>query len=68
MTTPHRCPICQGQGTVPPGFYEELNTGTSISSNRPICRTCGGSGLLWESQDFSYYAPLWASDPSRNSN
>ena len=38
---PHTCPVCGGTGQVPVGFYsEEIAT----------CRSCDGSGVLWEKQ------------------
>jgi hypothetical protein len=46
--TPHKCPICEGKGVVPCGFY-----GTSSSSRLTTeelideCRTCKGKGIVW---------------------
>jgi len=47
-TTPHCCPICQGRGEVPPGFYIGSVFTRAISET---CRTCQGTGVLWESLD-----------------
>ena len=44
MATPHRCPICNGTGTVPADFYGE--PGTSLE--RVCCRGCYGSGIVWD--------------------
>jgi hypothetical protein len=44
MATPHKCPICEGRGTVPVDFYAEQE----VYASRQICKACGGSGLVWE--------------------
>ena len=42
-----KCPICDGHGIVPGGFYDsvagEITTST-VSSE--ICRNCGGLGVV----------------------
>jgi hypothetical protein len=40
---PHRCPVCEGRGAVPAGFY----TGASPSTNPETCKSCLGAGVLW---------------------
>ena len=42
---PHRCPVCDGRGSVPAGFYSPANT--TGSANPEPCRSCGGQGVLW---------------------
>jgi len=49
MSTPFCCPVCQGRGTVPIGFYDQYGA-MSSSNNNPICRSCQGTGVLWEQQ------------------
>jgi len=47
---PYKCPICDGRGIVPAGFYQVTFHGygfTSTSSSHEICRSCGGSGIIW---------------------
>lgn len=41
---PHRCPVCDGIGFVPSGFYSPCGT-TSFSAEQ--CKTCNGSGVVW---------------------
>lgn len=44
---PYKCPICDGHGIVPGGFYFSTG-GRSISTNSTEpCRACGGTGILW---------------------
>ena len=43
---PHKCPICDGTGTVPNGFYNKFSScSTTITPEQ--CRSCSGSGILW---------------------
>lgn len=45
--TPHRCPVCDGVGMKPPGFYDLLPCSTTSASPEQ-CRTCYGRGIVWE--------------------
>jgi hypothetical protein len=64
MSTPHKCPICHGRGTVPPGFYDQIDTGTSISTQRPTCKACGGSGLVWDYHSAPLPQPVEPDSPA----
>ena len=45
---PHRCPVCNGKGLVPNGFYLQTSGHSSTSSITPEpCRSCGGTGIVW---------------------
>lgn len=48
MSTPHKCPVCEGKGIVPNGFYLSLNT-DYMSSNAAAeqCRACTGTGIVY---------------------
>lgn len=46
MSTPHRCPVCHGRGTVPENFYSRLGVGAN-SNDLTMCRACSGAGALW---------------------
>ena len=49
MSKPYICPVCDGRGSMPPGFYDSaiaLN-----STQREPCRTCNGTGIVWTSED-----------------
>jgi len=47
--TPHRCPVCDGHGIVPGGYYnvtkEVLHWTTTNASES--CRACAGSGVIY---------------------
>ncbi len=46
---PCRCPVCNGNGLVPPGFYGQTSGQWSTTLTTPeSCRSCGGSGIVWE--------------------
>ena len=45
---PHRCPVCNGNGLVPNGFYTQTSGHWSTSSITPEkCRSCNGTGIVW---------------------
>lgn len=47
---PQRCPVCDGRGTVPMGFYNHTYDGQSSSAAEPPtepCRGCSGTGVVW---------------------
>ena len=50
--TPHACPVCQGRGSVPPGFYG------LFEADRVCCKSCQGTGVVWETVTGGYEAPL----------
>jgi hypothetical protein len=46
--TPHRCPICGGNGLVDNGFYNQTSGHWSTTDITPEqCRTCNGKGIVW---------------------
>lgn len=47
---PHRCPVCEGKGLVPPGFYQVLDV-TNIVIEVGECRSCKGTGIVWEPKE-----------------
>lgn len=50
MGQPYKCPICNGTGTVPNGFYNQNLDGwyTSTTTRDETCRSCNGTGIVWE--------------------
>jgi DnaJ-class molecular chaperone len=47
MLKPYRCPVCEGNGFVPNGFYNQVSGQWSTSSLAPeICRSCQGTGYV----------------------
>lgn len=48
----HKCPVCDGNGLIPAGFYEKTPNIFPIT-----CRSCKGTGVLWEPETLSDYDP-----------
>lgn len=45
---PHRCPVCNGKGIVPNGFYSSTGESWVTASLVPeTCRACNGKGYIW---------------------
>lgn len=58
MATPHQCPVCNGRGTVPNGFYNSDGMQYSSAGTwAETCRSCGGTGVVWERE------PVMSSPP-----
>jgi len=47
LLTPHRCPICNGTGLVPNGFYMPNGHGSTSAITPETCRSCNGTGIVW---------------------
>ena len=46
---PYVCPVCNGNGLVPNGFYEQTSGYWSTTSITPVmCRSCNGTGIVWK--------------------
>lgn len=41
---PHKCPVCEGRGWVPNGFYGVVDC---TSTANETCRSCNGAGIIW---------------------
>jgi hypothetical protein len=54
MSKPFKCPVCNGCGHVPTGFYSNATGGGTSNTTAPdTCRTCHGSGVIWEPEAVS---------------
>jgi hypothetical protein len=42
---PWCCPVCQGRGFVPVGFYNPFDMSTA--SANPSCKSCDATGIVW---------------------
>lgn len=42
---PWCCPVCQGRGWVPVGFYESW--AVNPTSANPSCKSCDSTGIVW---------------------
>ena len=49
MSRPYKCPICEGRGLVPNGFYSAIGVDYCVYSNvnPEKCRSCNGTGIIW---------------------
>jgi len=41
---PYCCPVCNGSGNVPNGFYD---AGLTIITSPETCRSCNGTGIIY---------------------
>lgn len=59
MKMPFKCPICDGVGQVPGGYYTRVgvNTWSSTTVSEP-CRSCNGSGIVLVEQDVQETHPI----------
>lgn len=50
-SVPHRCPSCDGAGTVsrPPHVAGDQTTWSDSGTPHYPCRACGGTGIIWSS-------------------
>ncbi len=46
VSIPFKCPVCEGCGLVPCGFYSGLRNSTSVTPEK--CKTCNGTGVIWK--------------------
>lgn len=49
---PYKCPVCNGVGTVPVGFYLMQTVSSNAASQQ--CRSCSGSGIIYVQQESSH--------------
>lgn len=52
MATPHKCPVCKGEGKVSDRTY--IGEAVSIKD----CPACKGTGVVWENTEENVY--IWA--------
>ena len=46
---PYCCPICNGKGIVPNGFYLGTSkTWTTPNATPEKCKSCNGTGIVWK--------------------
>lgn len=46
----YKCPVCQGTGLVPNGFYSNpgMPTYSSTSTSPETCKSCNGTGIVYD--------------------
>lgn len=45
--TPYKCPVCDGRGIVPVGFYISTSDSWTSTGTSETCRQCGGAGIIY---------------------
>ena len=46
---PYCCPVCNGNGLVPNGFYNQVSGQWSSYDITPEkCKSCNGTGVVWK--------------------
>jgi DnaJ-class molecular chaperone len=50
MSEPHKCPVCNGQGTVSKPPYIAGDQASWIASDSRLypCLACNGTGVIWD--------------------
>lgn len=58
---PYICPVCNGHGIVPGGFYYTYSNAPSTTANctTETCRACGGKGILWGTDNSDSNVGFW---------
>ena len=44
---PYKCPVCEGRGNLPVGFYVPYSNGSSTTAAIESCRSCQGQGVIY---------------------
>jgi len=52
MSTPHKCPVCDGAVVVSrhPWVAGDVPTCTAYGTETHPCKACNGTGVVWEPQ------------------
>ena len=53
----HKCPVCEGRGLVPAGFYYQNSLPTAVNTCPETCRSCYGKGVIFEYGGNDYNNP-----------
>lgn len=53
MAIPHKCPVCEGQGTVsrPAHIDGDVKYWYSDGAGGYVCPACHGTGIVWEDRN-----------------
>lgn len=46
MSELHKCPVCDGSGIVPGGFYISTGGFSITGDSQEACRSCNGKGYI----------------------
>lgn len=48
----YKCPVCEGRGHVPAGFYHTYQPPTVVNTCPETCRSCNGKGVIFDTDCF----------------
>ncbi len=48
----YKCPVCEGRGQVPAGFYHTYHSGTVVNTCPETCKSCSGKGVIFDTDCF----------------
>ncbi len=58
----HKCPVCEGRGQVPAGFYYQNSAPTVVNTCPETCRSCSGKGVIFEYDGSDFISPYTPND------
>lgn len=48
----YKCPVCEGRGQVPAGFYHTYQSTTAVNTSPETCKSCNGRGVIFDTDCF----------------
>ncbi len=65
MAKLYKCPVCDGKGIVPAGFYLSATDIITVGSTAPeTCKSCNGAGILWDYTGLPEYEVQQVTSPN----
>jgi C4-type Zn-finger protein len=66
ITEWQKCPVCEGRGLVPVGFYNAYPYTTTGGQTTETCRTCQGKTIILKCEVVTWKdIPVGISDPQK---
>lgn len=48
----YKCPVCEGRGQVPAGFYHQYVSPSVVNTCPETCKSCSGKGVIFDTDCF----------------
>jgi hypothetical protein len=48
----YKCPVCEGRGQVPAGFYHQYTSPSVVNTCPETCKSCSGRGVIFDTDCF----------------